>query len=116
MPDLTLYSVLADFDRHGRAWVERDAETADRREELIGDILSGEIARPLAVHARNVAEGWARDVTADIAEDVVARALQSGEVVSTDLRDFIEQALGIRSTAGLRVADGSLYGQMVAAE
>ena len=115
IPDVTLYAVLADFGRHGRAWVEREAETADSRACLVGDLMSGEIARPIAIHARNVVEGWARDVTVEVAEEVMGRTLAAGQPVSVELKCFLEEALGSRAR-GLRIADALLCGSLLAAE
>ena len=70
--DLTVYAVLEDFGKHGCAWREIDEIRADEQ-SIIEGILRGEYERVLRVVAFNADEGWARDVTRDIALKV-ARA------------------------------------------
>ena len=70
--DLTVYAVLEDFGKHGCAWREIDEIRADER-SIVEGILRGEYERVLRVVAFNADEGWARDVTRDIALKV-ARA------------------------------------------
>ena len=55
-----------DFGTLGRAYVETDEARADEP-TIIENILNGEYSQPLRVAAFNTAEGWARDVTEDIA-------------------------------------------------
>src|SRR6476620_11724163 len=88
-PDDTVYLVLADFGEFGRAYRETQEAQADRQ-TVLADLLSGQYERPLRIVAFNTAEGWARDVTAEMAQEVVSR---SGEwEVSPAVRDFVERA------------------------
>lgn len=84
----TVYMILADFGRHGTAWVERDPNHTDL-ETTIADIASGEWDKVVKVVAFDVEEGWARDVTADVLAEVEKRG---------------------------GVASGSIYSNMIAAE
>jgi hypothetical protein len=64
--------VLDDFGALGRSWRETDEQGADR-ETVIRDLLSGHYSKPVRIIAFNTAEGWSRDVTVDIAEELRRR-------------------------------------------
>jgi hypothetical protein len=70
-----VYLVLDDFGALGCAYRETDAAQADPR-RVVADLLSGQYRHPLRVVAFNTAEGWARDVSADIARKVLNCALE----------------------------------------
>ena len=72
-PDVIVHFVLNDFGGLGRAYVETDEAEADQA-TIVDNILSGQYSSPLRVIAFNTAEGWARDVTEDIAHAVLDRA------------------------------------------
>ncbi len=86
--DHDTYLVLEDFGRTGCAWRETDVESADR-ETLIRDLVEGQYSKPVRIVAFNTAEGWSRDVTVDIADELRRRYLEFGEVPDTIL-DFLE--------------------------
>ena len=65
--------VLNDFGPLGRAYVEADETKADET-TVVKNILAGQYSHPLRVIAFNMAEGWADDVTEDIAIAVLSRA------------------------------------------
>lgn len=67
-----MYLVLDDFGGFGRAWRETDEMRADA-ETIIGNILRGDYTDPAQVIAFNVAEGWSRDVSAEIARALIKR-------------------------------------------
>jgi hypothetical protein len=91
--DLTVYAVLEDFGKHGCAWREIDEIRADAR-SIVEGILRGEYERVLRIVAFNADEGWARDVTRDIALKVVRAARQQNRKMSALTREFIERATG----------------------
>jgi len=91
--DLTVYTVLEDFGKHGAAWREIDEIRADER-SIVEGILRGEYERVLRVVAFNADEGWARDVTRDIALKVVRAARQQNRKISAPTREFIERVTG----------------------
>src|SRR6516225_11014528 len=74
-----IYLVLEDFGRLGRAWRETE-ENATDRETLILNLLSGEYKNPVRIVAFNTAEGWSRDVTVDIADELRRRYAEFDEV------------------------------------
>ncbi len=65
--DHSVYLVLDDFGRNGRIWPEADAEGTDL-ETIIVDLLSRQY-NPVRVVGFNTAEGWAQDVSADVAHE-----------------------------------------------
>jgi hypothetical protein len=82
------YLVMDDFGRLGRAWRETNAESADR-ETLIRHLIKGEYNNPVRIVAFNIAEGWCRDVTMDIADDLRRRSAEYDEIPAPIL-DFLE--------------------------
>jgi hypothetical protein len=79
-----VYLVEDDFGRHGVAYVETDKADADR-ETIVGNFLSGQYSRPLRVIAFNVDEGSCREVSEDIAVEVLQRATATETDFSTPL-------------------------------
>jgi hypothetical protein len=76
--DHDTYLVLEDFGRLG-CWRETDVNNADR-ETLIRDLVEGQYRDPVRIVAFNTAEGWSRDVTIDIADELRRRYIEFGEV------------------------------------
>ena len=89
-PDQDTYIVLDDFGQIGRAWRETD-EGATDRETLIRNLLSGEYSNPVRIVDFNTAEGWSRDVTADIADELRRRYVEFDEVPESVLA-FLDAA------------------------
>jgi hypothetical protein len=82
------YLVLEDFGHIGCAWRETDAEGADRK-TLIRDLVEGQYRHPIRIVAFNITEGWSRDVTVDIADELRRRYVEFGEVPDAVL-DFMD--------------------------
>jgi hypothetical protein len=61
------------------SWRETDVDSADRQ-TLIRDLLAGEYKNPVRIVAFNTAEGWSRDVTVDIADELRRRYVEYDEV------------------------------------
>jgi hypothetical protein len=89
--DSTVYLVLDDFGALGSAYRETDAAKADLT-TVVADLLSGQYRHPLRVVAFNTANGWARDVSADIARKILACALELDHDLPAAVRDFVERA------------------------
>jgi hypothetical protein len=87
----TVHIVLNDFPL-GRASCETDEAQADE-ETVVESILSDQYSHPLRVIAFNTAEGWARDVTEDIARAVLDRMRDENRP-----QEFLERALGVDAT------------------
>ncbi len=88
-----IYLVVDDFGRLGRAWREIDEECT-RETDIVHMILTNEFKRPVRVTAFDVEEGWARDVTEDIARAVMAEAQRSGSLLHGPALDFVELSTG----------------------
>jgi hypothetical protein len=73
------YIVLDDFGHLGRAWRETD-EAGANRATLIRNLLEGQYENPVRIVAFNTAEGWSRDMTVDIADELRRRFAEYDEV------------------------------------
>jgi hypothetical protein len=91
--DVTVYLVLNDHGKHGLAYDETDPAEADR-ETIIRNFLSGQYSNALRVIAFNTAEGWSRDVSEDIAGEVLERAFDADDNFGEDTKRFIERHIG----------------------
>jgi len=85
-----VYLVLDDFGRLGRVWPETDEAGTDRV-WMIRSLLEGQYVNPVRIVAFNIAEGWSRDVTLDIADELRRRYVEYDEVPASVLR-FLETA------------------------
>jgi hypothetical protein len=83
-----IYLVLDDFGRHGRAWRETD-EAGTIRATLVRNLLEGQYENPVRIVAFNTAEGWSRDVTVDIADELRRRYVEYDEVPK-EVLEFME--------------------------
>ena len=91
-----IYLVLDDFGaRLGRAWPEADEERTDR-EIVITELMTGQYSNPVRVVAFNTAEGWARDVSEEIADELMRWYAEQEREVAPVLEDFIERHGGGR--------------------
>ena len=81
----TVDLVLDGFGTFGQA----DRETDPDRQTVLANLLSGQDERPLRIVACKTAEDWARDVTAEIAQEVLAHADQD---LSPAVREVVEWA------------------------
>jgi hypothetical protein len=84
------YLVLEDLGRFGRVWRET-AEGDANREMLIHDLMDGQYSRPARIIAFNTAEGWSRDVTVDIADEL-RRCFAEYDEVPVSVQEFLEVA------------------------
>ena len=87
--DQNIYLVVDDFGSHGRAWRETDVETTDL-ETVISDLLEGQYRNPVRVVGFNTAEGWARDVSEDVADELRRRCDQQMTEVPPHLQEFVD--------------------------
>ena len=83
-----IYLVLDDFGRLGRAWRETD-EAGTNRATLVRNLLEGQYENPVRIVAFNIAEGWCRDVTVDIADELRRRYVEYDQVPEAILK-FLE--------------------------
>ncbi|KJC50095.1 hypothetical protein [Bradyrhizobium sp. LTSP857] len=90
--DQDVYLVLEDFGgRLGRAWCET-AEEDTSRATLMRHMIDGLYEHPTRIVAFNTAEGWSRDVTADVADELRRRVVEFDEVTPS-LLNFLDRAI-----------------------
>jgi hypothetical protein len=70
--DQNVYLVVDDFGYIGRCWRETNVNSTDL-ETVITDLLDGQYNDPVRVVGFNTAEGWARDVSGEIAAEIRRR-------------------------------------------
>ena len=88
--DRDVYLVLDDFGRQGRAWPEIDEEDTDRA-TVIRALLESQYNAPIRVIAFNTAEGWSRDVSEEIADELAQACSNADEDIPAGLEDFVER-------------------------
>jgi hypothetical protein len=99
--DVTVYLVLDDFGKIGRAYREADEEKSDL-ETVIQGMLVGEYKKSVRVVAFNSAEGWSRDVSEDIAWEVLNRASSGGPSLPPSTHNFVAFHVGELTATGRR--------------
>src|SRR5690242_21955811 len=87
--DQTFYLVLDDFGHLGQSWRETDVKDTDL-EAVITDLLEGQYNNPVRIIAFNIAEGWARDVSKNVADEVKRRCDLQMTEIPAKLQNFIE--------------------------
>lgn len=87
----TVHMVLCDFGKQGLAYVETQPYTTER--EVVDGILFGQYDNPVDVVAFNASEGWARDVSENIAGLVIERARSEQLTLPEGARAFVEKEL-----------------------
>lgn len=94
--DETIYLVMNDPGRHGRARCETDVERTDL-EGVITDLMAAQYSYPVTVVAFNMNERWCKDVSEDIAHEIQVRAdLAYTDLSSSLLEEFVERHAGRR--------------------
>ena len=90
VPEDDTYIVLDDFGPLGRAWRET-AEAGASRATLVRNLLDGHYEDPVRVVAFNTVQGWSRDATVEIADEVRRRFIEQ-EDTSASLLRFLDLA------------------------
>jgi len=85
-----VYLVVDDLGKVGTIWREADTEATDY-ENVIRDLLSGQYKNPVRVVSFNTAEGWSRDVSGEIAEELRQRCETVRRELAASLRPFVER-------------------------
>jgi hypothetical protein len=85
--------VIDDLGKLSLIYCESDVETADV-ETVIEDLLDGQYSNPVRVICFNVAQGWARDESADVAAEVRRRCDLQLRDVPSSIQDFVERHEG----------------------
>ena len=63
---------------------------------VVTDIIEGQYDNPSRVVAFNTSEGWSRDVTEDVAREILERSRSAAEPLEGIARTFVELATGER--------------------
>ena len=96
-------SCLMTSAKQGRA--REVGEEEARLPTVVDDLLTGQYNNPVRVIAFNTAEGWARDVSEDVAWGVLRSAAKQQKRLPDETRGFIEFHVGddetLRAEAGL---------------
>jgi hypothetical protein len=75
--DRQIYLVPNDFGGGlALAWCETDQEHTDR-ESVITDLTTGQYSDPVRVVAFNTVEGWSRDVSEELADEIARGCVTS---------------------------------------
>ena len=61
-------------------------------ETLIRDLMEDQYSQPTRIVAFNTAEGWSRDVTLDIADELRRRFAEYDDEVPASVQQFLETA------------------------
>ncbi len=85
--DRDVYLVLDDFGRLGRSWRETDEQSSDRT-AVVQDLLEGQYNNPVLVIAFKAAEGWSRDASEEIADELAQNEVED---IPAGVQDFIER-------------------------
>jgi hypothetical protein len=85
--DVTVHIVLDDFGKAGRAYRETDEQDTTLG-SVVDDLLTGQFNNPVRVVAFNTSEGWSRDVSEDVAREVLRRL--EGRGLPANSRKFVE--------------------------
>jgi hypothetical protein len=100
--DRTVYMVMEDLGRLGRIWPEAHVEATDL-ETVIAVLLDGQYRDPIGVIAFNTAEQWSRNVSEDIAQELLRRCDLEGRELPEGVQDFAERYVGNPSQLTLRL-------------
>src|SRR6478672_2608618 len=84
-----VYIVLDDFGAAGSAYGETEEAEAEL-ENVIDSMMTGQYRDPLRVVGFNTSEGWSRDVSEDVAWEVLKRLRTEGKSIPPETRRFLE--------------------------
>ena len=87
--DVTVHIVLDDFSRAGRVYRET-AEEDTTLGSVVDDLSTDQFNNPVRVVAFNTSEGWSRDVSEDVAREVLRRVAARGRPLAASSRQFVE--------------------------
>jgi hypothetical protein len=89
----TAYIVVDDFGPIGRSYRETELERSGL-ETVIMWMLEGQYQNPVRVVGFNTAEGWSKDVSADVAHEIRYRCDLQMRDLPFYLEDFVERREG----------------------
>lgn len=89
----THYVVLDDFGDYGCVFREQREHETDET-TIIRHLVEGQFNKPLRIFAFNAGEGWARDVSEEIADKVLRESENRQAPLASETRAFVERQLG----------------------
>ena len=89
----TAYIVVDDFGPIGRSYRETELERSGLETVIMG-MLEGQYQNPVRVVGFNTAEGWSKDVSADVAHEIRYRCDLQMRDLPFYLEDFVERREG----------------------
>jgi hypothetical protein len=102
--DVTVHIVLDDFGNSGRAYRETAEEAADF-DTVVDDLIAGQFNNPVRVIAFNVSGGWSRDVSENVARELLKRIAKEDKPLGGAARRFVEFHLGEAELLRAGIAD-----------
>jgi len=84
------YLVLDDLGRLGRVWRETAEQDANLN-TLIRNLFDDQYSRPTRIVAFNIAEGWSRDVTSAVADEIRERYADYDDLPAS-VQELLEMA------------------------
>jgi hypothetical protein len=94
--------VIENLRKLGLIYCESDVETASA-ENVIEDLLDGQYSNPVRVITFDVADGWSRDISAQVAGELRRRCDLQLRDVPTSIQDFVERHEGKSRQLSLRL-------------
>jgi hypothetical protein len=91
--DQDVYLVVDDFGHLGQAWRESNVGDTDL-DAVISDLLEGQYNNPVSVVGFNVAEGWCRDASEDVARELRRRCANQAQELPSFLEEFVSRHTG----------------------
>jgi hypothetical protein len=112
--DNKVHLVLCDFGRYGKSYMETDPAEADEA-TIVRNMIDGQYGSPISVVAFNPIEGWACDVSKDIALAVSNTSERYGISLPEGTQAFVEsqRSSGRPKTAALDYRDVALGIRMI---
>ena len=89
----TAFIVVDDLGEHGRIFSETKIKKADL-ETVLNDLAAGQYTKPSQIVAFNTAEGWSKDVTLDVALELLHRAERGNTFLGEIAQRFVELNTG----------------------
>jgi hypothetical protein len=101
--EATVHIVVDDFGEGGLIYRETDEQSASF-EGVVDDLVTGQFNNPVEVMAFNIAEGRSRDVSEDVAREVLKRAAKEDKRLGASRR-FVQFHLGEEELLRAGIAD-----------
>jgi hypothetical protein len=92
--------------RHGNESYLRETDKAGASfAAVVEDILAGQVENVIGVYSFNPIEGWARDVSEDVARAVASKAAREDRAITDSTRAFIQDHAGFAVARGLQLVN-----------